>query len=562
MEINRVITGSTLAMSLMAISSFASADWNPQPGWKDSYAVGGRCYCDSSNFDHNLDKKSADTPIGLKNVVDICTDIKDALGEGPTEGRIPFNDIQCGHGPANDAADEAACPGRVDIGSAGCDIKGPRWDLQAVYGDGTPTPTPTDPTTGTPTTGDICTITTAPGATLGAAKQQFEQTCPGLVRKDCDPISNNRWLCSTENIVAGVPTDPSPPSPDPSPIPEPEPAPTEPAEPTPPTNGLCMAQGVNLQAARQAYALSCPNIPRKDCDPTDDGQWICSSGVIGSSAPGGTTDSDNPPPSEPEPLDPAPTDPPPTNPTPAPPVPGASIGKVDTNDLVALHYDNCPDRDDGHALAAGKSVVVRTGLPNVMVVNGTCGDNIRGSYQSSSEVVAQAVWGNQWLDYFNDREATIQISAQRWADVLSNDGDVWVAEGGPSDFTANVIRSIRSQFPSLNLKRVHVVQHSSGNNFNEAQTSSSNIELIKRIADYITIPNGNGGGNGSAGLRNNSSFFVETARQSEFSNEWNAAFDYLNPNERLDFSDTVELLYMINDTDTQNVDDFARRYLR
>ena len=98
--------------------------------------------------------------------------------------------------------------------------------------------------------------------------------------------------------------------------------------------------------------------------------------------------------------------------------------------------------------------------------------------------------------------------------------------------------------------------------FNEARTARDNIELVEQVADYQRIPNGNGGGNGSAGFRNNSSFFVETARQSEFSSEWEAAFNYLDPNEWLDFSDTVELLYIIDDTETETVDDFARRYLQ
>jgi len=44
-----------------------------------------------------------------------------------------------------------------------------------------------------------------------------------------------------------------------------------------------------------------------------------------------------------------------------------------TNDLLALHYDNCPDKDDGHAIPAGKSIVEKFGINNVMVVNGRYG---------------------------------------------------------------------------------------------------------------------------------------------------------------------------------------------
>ncbi len=576
MNINVRTISNTIAIALMAISAQTFANWNPQPNWKDSYAVDGQCFCDSSNYDHNLSSKSANTPEGLKNVVQICNDIREVLGTGSEEGRIPYNDIQCGHGPANDAADEAGCPGRVDIGPAGCNVKGPTWNLAAVYGNGTtampapapapetisaaePTPTPTPTPNSTVTSAEACTIYTEPGASLAAAKLQFAQACPQLARQDCDPISGNRWMCSTQNITNGrtVPSS----APLASTTPEPTPAAAMPVE-TPTTNsGNCEALGANLTSAKQAYASTCPNIPRRDCDPTSNGRWLCSSGVIGARAPGINAQSTNTStPQQPvvvtTPATPAASEPSvPTNNNP-------SIGRVGGNDLVALHYDNCPDRDDGHAIAAGKSVVTRVGLTNVLVINGTCGDSIRNLYQPEGEAVAQASWGSQWLDYFNAGEATIQASANQWVNVLANDGDVWVAEGGPSDFTAKVLRRIQNQMPSLDLKNVHVVQHSTGSGFNEARTSSENIELVKRVADYRAIPNGNNGGNGSANFRQNSSFFVDTARQSEFSNEWSAAFDYLDPNRRLDFSDTVELLYIIDETETKTVNDFAQRYLR
>ena len=52
-----------------AIATSSAHAWNPRSNWKDSYAVGGQCYCDSSNYDHALDTKVARTPLGPKNVV-------------------------------------------------------------------------------------------------------------------------------------------------------------------------------------------------------------------------------------------------------------------------------------------------------------------------------------------------------------------------------------------------------------------------------------------------------------------------------------------------------------
>ena len=135
--------------ALLISSQVFGQSLNPRSGWKDSYSVDGVCYCDSNGFDHGADRLRVDTPIGELSVVQICADIEEVLGVGRTSGRALYNDLQCGNGPPNNAGDEDPdqCPGRVDLGSAGCQIIGPRWDLEAVYGDGGPTEpvTPTPP---------------------------------------------------------------------------------------------------------------------------------------------------------------------------------------------------------------------------------------------------------------------------------------------------------------------------------------------------------------------------------------------------------------------------------
>ncbi len=458
----------------------------------------------------------------------------------------------------------ASCPG---IPRKDCDPTSNGWTCSSGLigsngpgGSTPPTPEPPvveppvvePPVVEPPTPGRSC---TASGSNLSSALQSYAANCPGIPRKDCDPVGNG-WTCSSDVIGSNGPGVSKPPTVEPPPTPEPptvEPPVVEPPTVEPPTpSGTCEASGSNLSSAIQAFKANCPGIPRKDCDPTANG-WTCSSGVIGSNGPGVS----NPPPVvEPPTPEPPVVEPPVVE----PPNPNGTIGKVGANDLVALHYDNCPDRDDGHALPAGKAVVERSGLSNVIVVNGTCGDNNRNSYQPGSEAVARAVWGSQWLDYFNQGQASIQSATLRWAQVLSNGGEIWVAEGGPSDFTASILQSLNSRYPSLNLKKIHVVQHSAGTGFNEA--NSARIGVVKRLADYRVIPNGNIGGNGSANFNSRSTFFVNVARQSEYASEWNAAFNYLDPNRRLDFSDTVELLYLINDTSTKTVDDFARNYLR
>ncbi len=107
-----------------------SAQWNPQhPSWTDSYKANGFCWCDTT-FDHNLDSKKVTINGTAYGVREICDELKKhPQYRRYRNGDAPYNDIQCGNGPANDAPDEAGCPGRTDLGSSGCQEKGPGWDM-------------------------------------------------------------------------------------------------------------------------------------------------------------------------------------------------------------------------------------------------------------------------------------------------------------------------------------------------------------------------------------------------------------------------------------------------
>ncbi len=107
-----------------------SAQWNPRhPGWTDSYKANGFCWCDTT-FDHNLASKKVTINGTAYGVREICNELKKhPQYRAYRNGDAPYNDIQCGNGPANDAPDEAGCPGRTDLGSSGCQQKGPRWDM-------------------------------------------------------------------------------------------------------------------------------------------------------------------------------------------------------------------------------------------------------------------------------------------------------------------------------------------------------------------------------------------------------------------------------------------------
>lgn len=122
----------TASLTLLLQATLAQAI-TPGDNWLDSYSADGQCYC-YSTFDHDAGTIVVQTPAGPRTTREIC----DAIGPGPGVGSNPiYNDLQCGNGPPNSAPDEAVCPGRVDMGEAGCSIIGPTWNLEKYFpGDG------------------------------------------------------------------------------------------------------------------------------------------------------------------------------------------------------------------------------------------------------------------------------------------------------------------------------------------------------------------------------------------------------------------------------------------
>lgn len=232
---------------------------------------------------------------------------------------------------------------------------------------------------------------------------------------------------------------------------------------------------------------------------------------------------------------------------------------VQDQDLISLHYDHAPDRDDGHATVAALAVVRAFGIvPHV--VSGAHGTGNADQYQPEAEVVMRAAWGSAWVDANGNRQAAVNATATRWLNTLLNGGDIWVAEGGQSDLTAAVVRSINNSNPSINARaRIHVVQHS---RFNESNANQSDLRFTQANTDYILIADGNDD-NATADLNMRSNGFVQRARNSQFGSAWNAAFSYLDPNFKLDFSDTVLLLHILGIGRDQiaTVDDFGAAFL-
>lgn len=230
-------------------------------------------------------------------------------------------------------------------------------------------------------------------------------------------------------------------------------------------------------------------------------------------------------------------------------------------DLISLHYDHAPDRDDGHSAAADRTALEtlfgRAWLKqHVVAVSGAYGQN-RKHFRPASDAVMDAAFNDAggWIAADDDWHAALGRLAEAWTSALRRGGDVWVKEGGQSDLTAAVVRQIKRAMPQIDtLERIHVVQHS---DWNENQTTPEALRYVKSNADYIRIADANAYLNRKGGDAD----FVSAARQHDvFGPAWQAAFAYYDPAVRLDFSDTGELLHIVG-VGRIGIDRFAQRFL-
>lgn len=229
-------------------------------------------------------------------------------------------------------------------------------------------------------------------------------------------------------------------------------------------------------------------------------------------------------------------------------------------DLLVLHHDHAPTKDDALATVAAVEMTSSFGL-QPLVVNGTYAAQNQDEYDPGSVNVMDAAWGvGNWIDAHGDRQQAIEQTSSRWLQTILDGGDVWVSEGGQSDFTAAVLREIETQQPNLDtLARVHVVQHSASN---EGHTSPADLDYVKSTTDYILIDDGNRP-NGTANLRMKSRRFRDAALSGANAAAWEAAFVFFDDRTIVDFSDSVLALYIlgIGTDEVGDVNDFATYFL-
>lgn len=242
-------------------------------------------------------------------------------------------------------------------------------------------------------------------------------------------------------------------------------------------------------------------------------------------------------------------------------------------DLLLAHFDCKTDVDDLQSVAALATLLsdIKFSKINYHAVAGTYGIQ-EGLYVPPNGLFNLA-FGDNWTDAHENITNAVAKVKTIAKSALKNQGDIWIAEAGQSDFSAELIKAIQVDLPEMNVsQRIHIVQHS---DWNEEVTSPVHLNFVKTNVDYQKIPDGNEVGNGTPGFRSPEyTIWKDKIRNPKLIEIWQLAIGLSNRyngkegryhNEAisaggLDFSDLSEVCWILGLQDIKDTDHFFNLY--
>ncbi len=242
-------------------------------------------------------------------------------------------------------------------------------------------------------------------------------------------------------------------------------------------------------------------------------------------------------------------------------------------DLLLVHFDCKTDVDDIHTAAALYTLLSQAPFNkiNYHAVAGTYGVQ-EGLYVPGNDLF-QFAFGKNWSDAHNYKSMALARVKKLAHRILKNQGDIFIAEAGQSDFSAALVRALKTDMPNLDLsKRIHLVQHS---NWNEEVTTAADLEYVKKTIDYQKIPDGNVVGNGSPGFKTPGYLlWKDKTHDRKLHKVWEMAIDlgqkyngkegrYVNTaitENGVDFSDLSEVCWILGLQDLKDSDAFFDKF--
>lgn len=238
-------------------------------------------------------------------------------------------------------------------------------------------------------------------------------------------------------------------------------------------------------------------------------------------------------------------------------------------DLLLAHFDCKTDVDDLHSIAALKTLLSTNKYSAVkyQAVGGAYG--IQGGLYVPPNELLEMAFPNHWSDAHNDISKAVSEVSSIALKTMKNNGHIWIAEAGQSDFTATLIKHILSIEPDIDTRTmIHVVQHSE---WNQEVTAPENLRYVQENANYIKIADGNSIGNGTPGFRiGDKIYFMDHLKNPLLKNIWKKAMKisnlyngaegrYLNEaiaSGGLDFSDVSESCWIFGIEEIKDAEEF------
>jgi len=242
-------------------------------------------------------------------------------------------------------------------------------------------------------------------------------------------------------------------------------------------------------------------------------------------------------------------------------------------DLLLVQYDCKTDVDDLHSVAAFITLMSDPDFKkvNYHAVAGTYGIQ-EGLYVPPNDLFRLA-FGDNWTDAHENLKSAVERVKLIAKSTLANQGDIWIADAGQSDFSAELVKALQADLPELNIsQRIHVVQHS---DWNEEVTSPASLDFVKKNTAYHKIADGNAVGNGTPGFRSQDyTNWKDKITDPKLVKIWQLAIDLGNEyngkegrynNEAiaaggLDFSDLSEVCWILGLEDIKDTAHFFNLY--
>jgi hypothetical protein len=242
-------------------------------------------------------------------------------------------------------------------------------------------------------------------------------------------------------------------------------------------------------------------------------------------------------------------------------------------DLLLVQYDCKTDVDDLHSVAAFITLMSDPDFKkvNYHAVAGTYGIQ-EGLYVPPNDLFRLA-FGDNWTDAHENLKSAVERVKLIAKSTLANQGDIWIADAGQSDFSAELVKALQADLPELNIsQRIHVVQHS---DWNEEVTSPASLDFVKKNTAYHKIADGNAVGNGTPGFRSpDYTNWKDKITDPKLVKIWQLAIDLGNEyngkegrynNEAiaaggLDFSDLSEVCWILGLEDIKDTAHFFNLY--